>query len=61
MWFIILVIVLIYALLLTPIQQGINRVIKDRRLNFLANFLLAIVLFLLLYAVTKSYGYNLWE
>ena len=61
MWFIILVIVLIYALLLTPIQQGINRVIKDRRLNFLANFLLAIDLFLLLYAVTKSYGYNLWE
>ncbi len=60
MWFVILVICLIYALLLTPIQQGINKLIKDKRLNFIANFILAIVLLLILYGVTSMFGYSLF-
>lgn len=60
MWFIILIICLIYALLLVPIQQGINKLIKNKRLNLIANFLLAIILFIILYGVASMFGYSLY-
>ncbi len=58
MWFIILIIVLVYALLLNPIQQGINRLIKDKRIKLIANIVLAIILFLIIYGIADMFGYS---
>lgn len=48
MWLLILIIVAVYAIFLSPVQKSLNKMIKNRKLYFLANFLLAIVVFLIL-------------
>ena len=60
MWLVIIIIVLIYALVLTPIQHGINKIIKNRKLNIVANLILAVFIFLLLYFVADAFDVKLW-
>lgn len=48
MWLLILLIVAVYAVFLSPVQQSLNKLIKNRKLNILANLILAVIMFLLL-------------
>lgn len=55
MWLLILIIVAVYAIFLSPVQQSLNKMIKNRKLYFLANFLLAIVVFLILLYICEYF------
>ena len=59
MWVIVLITIAVYCILISPIQQGLNNAIKDKKWNLAANLILAIIFFFILYGIAEWAGYEI--